>query len=308
MLGLPKEQLLVDKGYIAAADVGGSHITVGLVKPGECTLRDGYVERIKVDSKGTQKAILRSWFKTFERIYAKFDMQPDCIAFGMPGPFDYTDGISLINGVDKYESLYGLDIRQAFAERFGIAMENIRFRNDAEAFLHGEVLAAGYGHEDRILGFTLGTGFGSAFSHSGKTRDMNVGLERYKDGIVDDYLTTRWFHRVGKRLGIADSSVPEVSRLAMEGDEKAIGIFEEFCFNLTAVVSRKVVELEASHVILGGNIAKAHALFLPDMRSMMRAHGINPSFQLAQLGEQATLLGAASLFFTIQHTAKKLDI
>ncbi|WP_257666301.1 ROK family protein [Parapedobacter tibetensis] len=306
MEGSENTLVAAEEEMIAAADIGGSHITVGLVKAGNPTVVDDYTERIKVDSKGLKEVIFTNWFNAFERVYEKSGTRPYRIAFAMPGPFDYAQGVSLIKGLDKYENLYSVDIREAFAAHFGIVAGNIRFRNDAEAFLHGEVIAAGHAHADRVLGFTLGTGFGSAFSHGGKTSDKHVGLESYKDSIVDDYLTTRWFHKECHARGMGDLTVSELGRLAIEGDEHALQIFEEFSLNLTAVISRKAVDLEATDVILGGNIAKAHALFLPNMRSVMRAHGIRPRFRLAQLGEHAALVGAACLFFIKQDIPKQL--
>ena len=287
---------MTEEKWIAAADVGGSHITVGVIDLNNIATANGQTEWVAVDSKGTETAILASWYQAFDRLCQQMDRRPAKIAFAMPGPFDYQHGISLIKGVDKYENLYGVDIRQAFAARFGIAPENVRFRNDAEAFLHGEVIAAGLPANERVLGFTLGTGFGSAFSHNGTTKDLNTGLEPYKKGIVDEYLTTRWFLQAAQHEGLRIDSVAALAQRALDGDERACRIFDEFARNLAEVMSRKVTEWEATTIILGGNIAKAQALFLPALRAAMHVRGLTPNCHLARLGERAAMLGAACLF------------
>ena len=56
-----------------------------------------------------------------------------------PGPFDYAKGICLLRGLDKYDALYGVDLRRAFSRGSGIAPEDILFTNDASAFALGEM-------------------------------------------------------------------------------------------------------------------------------------------------------------------------
>lgn len=294
-----------EEQWIAAADVGGSHITVGLMNLNDLTTV-GKTERLTVASKGTRDEILDSWYQAFDRLYQQTDTIPTKMAFAMPGPFDYRRGISLIKGVDKYESLYGVDIRDAFATRFGISTENIRFRNDAEAFLHGEVVAAGVAAGERVLGFTLGTGFGSAFSFMGNTRDLNVGLERYKEGIADEYLTTRWLLQAAQREGITVDTVPALADRALCGDKQASRIFNDYATHLAEVVGDKALERAATVIVLGGNIAKAHTLFLPAAHAAMRARGITLHSNIARLGERAALVGAACLFDTYPQTIKQL--
>ncbi len=58
----------------------------------------------------------------------------------MPGPFDYEKGISFIKDQNKYESLYGLNVKEMMAERLGVSTDHIRLMNDAGCFLQGEVM------------------------------------------------------------------------------------------------------------------------------------------------------------------------
>src|SRR5690606_16820768 len=148
-----------NKNIVVGVDVGGSHITAALVDINSRSLIEGTTVRKAVDSKGSAAEILSVW----KAVIKDTSMIGGCsikrIAFAMPGPFNYENGISLIKGVDKYESLYGMNIKKELADCFNIQDDQILFRNDAEAFLHGEVAVGDFDITDKILGFTLGTGF-----------------------------------------------------------------------------------------------------------------------------------------------------
>lgn len=281
---------------IAAADIGGSHISVGFVQIGEPYVRKGYVERIKLDSKGSRDEILRAWYHAFEQLREHMKVDIKQIAFAMPGPFDYENGICLIKGVDKYESLYMQDVRGLFAERFGISEDDILFRNDAEAFLHGEVMAANFRAHKRVLGVTLGTGFGSAFSINGETTDLNIGLSAFKESIADDYLTTRWFRLTYEKISKKGLDVEKISEMARNGEPLALQLFSEFADNLVKVLHKTLIELMIDEIVIGGNIAKAHELFLPRVEQSLKTLGLMATFHLAQLGEHSAIVGGAYLF------------
>lgn len=101
---------------------------------------------------------------------------PELIGIAMPGPFDYLTGICLMKNVNKYESLYGLNIKQELSDRLGIDVQNIVFRNDSEAFLAGEMrFGAGKGLKKGI-GITLGTGLGTSIYQNGEAQDMALGI------------------------------------------------------------------------------------------------------------------------------------
>lgn len=85
------------------------------------------------------------------------------IRMAFPGPFDYDRGICLMQGLGKYDKLYGINLRKALAALLGTEEERICFLNDASAFALGEM---GFGEARgaaRALFICIGTGCGSAF-------------------------------------------------------------------------------------------------------------------------------------------------
>jgi len=287
---------LLDEDVVIAADIGGSHITVAPVKLSSATTEQDKMVRIRVDSKGTREEILRSWLQALEHVFSACAERPNKLAVAMPGPFDYQQGIAYMRGMDKYEHLYGISIRQILAEGLDIPDHQVLFRNDAEAFLHGEVATNLVGKDERVLGLTLGTGMGTAFSHERKTVDLNLGGEPYQASIADDYFTTRWFKRRCVELG--GMPIDGVEQLAAIVGKNKIPhlIFEEYATCLAAFLVPHLTRLEIDTVVFGGNIAKAYTLFLPQLLTLWADAGLRPAIKLAQQGEQSAMIGAAFLF------------
>ena len=289
----------MSSNYVVGVDIGGTHITAAIVDIANRKLIKGSRVRKNVDSKGTKEDILAVWIKAVKEVQTNSGYNVGKIAFAMPGPFDYTNGICRINGVDKYESLYGENIRNVFSDYFQIEPDLILFRNDAEAFLHGEVVVGGFNAADKILGFTLGTGFGSAFSHEGSTFDLSLGLLPFKSSIADDYLTTRWFRDKLRNRTSEIIGVQEISALAAEGDNLALSLFDEYADNLIEVLCSQLEDMQPTHLVFGGNISKAHAFFLPRTVQELSKKGLSPEFCLSKLGEQSAIMGSAYLFTSL---------
>jgi len=279
--------------YILTADIGGSHITVGICNMETHTIMRQSLIGAEVNSGGSATEILTSWSNVFQQMLKNTNLPVSGLSVAMPGPFDYENGISYITGLNKYESLYGMDIKKFLADLLKLDPQMIRFRNDAESTIAGEVLeGAGKGY-GTVMGVTLGTGFGSAFSSNKITKDINLGSEPYKDTIADDYFSTRWFiKRYNELTGIGlTGGVKELSAIA-EKNVVARDIFKEYANNMADFLAKPVEQLNPEVLIICGNIAKASEFFLPYLSERLNTTTI----KLAQLDENAPLIGAAAMF------------
>ncbi len=275
-------------------DIGGSHITAGEVVLQEWEVKPESRKRRRVDSHGSSEAILEAWASVLGSFVVDSPHKEDVyIGVAMPGPFDYQNGISYIKELNKYDSLYGVNVKQELARRLSINESNILLRNDAEAFLHGEVLYQNIPHEAKVIGVTLGTGLGSAVSWNGQTRDVFKAITPMKGGIAEDYISSRWFAKRYKDL--CGEDLVSVESLVNNDDvELKKTVFDEFGANLGVFIADFLEEEEASFVIMGGNIAKCFNLF----EKALRAHIPDKSVLISQssLWEDAALVGAASLW------------
>ncbi|MNX26408.1 Fructokinase [compost metagenome] len=285
--------LLFEKRLIVGIDIGGSHITAALVDlEKQCVLEESRV-RSRVNSNGSAEEIIRIWVEVLKEVISGAPLEIAGLRLAMPGPFDYENGISLIKGMNKYDSLYGLDIRTCLAEHLSILPQHILFRNDAEAFLHGEVFC-GAAKTNRIaIGITLGTGLGSAVSIAGITKDACLGVSAFKDGIAEDYISTRWFVKryqelTGEKI---DGTEAMVELYHLEPAVKTV--FAEFSLNLSTFLASFIQTEQPEVVVIGGNIAKTHTLFLDDVKNHLQQHGLATPLKIAELWEAGALLGAA---------------
>lgn len=284
----------LQSNYILVADVGGSHITVGICDLETYNIIGDTTLIVDVDSKGSANEILSTWGYVLRQVLDKNrSITFSGLSVAMPGPFDYQNGISYITGLKKYEALYGMDIRKFFADLLKIEPQFIRFRNDAESTIAGEILAgAGKGFK-RVMGVTLGTGFGSALCKNGVTKDINLGSEPFKDSIADDHLSTRWFlKRYHELTGLElTDGVKQLAEL-VPNNAVARDIFHEFALNMVDFLAGPVGQLDPGVLVVCGNIAKASDFFMPYL-----AKGLpGLTIKLAQLGENAPLIGAAAMF------------
>lgn len=280
--------------YILTADIGGSHITAAICNLQSHTILTHSTYRVEVDSKSSAESILACWKNAFDQVLQKNEtISISGVSLAMPGPFDYENGISYIKGLDKYEALYGMNIKQCLAGMLNMNEQAIRFRNDAESTIAGEVLNGAGKNYRRVMGVTLGTGFGSAYSENEITKDLNLGSNPYRESIADDFLSTRWFlRRYQETTGVHLSG--GVKALAAMAPDSLIArnIFMEFADNMGEFLTGPVAQLNPDVLVICGNIAKASEFFLPQLTKKLNSIPV----KLAQLGEMAPLIGAAAMF------------
>ncbi len=282
---------------IVGIDIGGSHISAALVDADNCIIQEGSFLRKHINSKGTVSEIIKNWCEVITAFINKGKLNTEYkIALAMPGPFDYTNGISLIKDLHKYENLYGINVKQALSEKLNVSPDKIQFRNDAEAFLAGEIRANGYPTDSRTLGITLGTGLGSAISQHSITKDANFAMLTFLDSIAEEFLSTRWF--TSRFVSITKMPVTNVKDiLSQVGYEEEIGqIFEEFTQNFTHFLCKIMEQENYQTLIIGGNISKAANRFLDRLCLLLHQKNSKPTIYLANLGEASAIIGASLLF------------
>src|SRR5690606_29943987 len=160
--------------YMMAFDVGGSYIKTAILNDKGVIILES-IAVYPAKSQAAKDEIL-DHFITMMSLQMHYisseNYQVIGIGFAFPGPFDYQNGISYIQGIDKYDSLYGINIREQLRERMKRDNEwmskfasdfVIVFENDANLFALGEHKAGKGQHFNKVMYLTIGTGAGSAF-------------------------------------------------------------------------------------------------------------------------------------------------
>ncbi|HET8828017.1 MAG TPA: ROK family protein [Pelobium sp.] len=276
-------------------DIGGSHITAGLVNLEDGTLVKESLVRRSINSAAPYDTIINEWAQTISPLIENkqgYQVKDVCIA--MPGPFDYKKGISLMQNQNKYDALYGLNVKELLAEKLNLPGKNIVMKNDASCFLLGEVYSGNMKGYHNVIGITLGTGLGSAHYVDGKIKDANLWKMSFKETIAEEYISTRWFTKRWKEIkGEEIKGVKEI--INAENSQKEIDLlFEEFAENLTEFLYIFVKKKHPLGVVLGGNIMNAQHLFLTKVQKYLfeKKMGISIPISNSKHGEVAALIGS----------------
>ncbi|MEI6948170.1 ROK family protein [Paraflavisolibacter sp. H34] len=278
--------------YAVGVDIGGTHITAAIVDLQAGAVVEGTLERSLVNAQGTTEEVLESWYHPMERVISRWPAPLRYLGVALPGPFDYEGGVALIRGMHKYDSIFGEDVKQFLARKLSLERDNIQMRNDTEAFLEGEVIAGAAKGACTAIAVTLGTGLGTARSLNGFAEDLNLGSSDFREGIAEDYLSTRWF--VERYRELSGKEVSGVAELVKLGREDALlqQLFAEFAKNLALFLQGFIRFEKPDVVIIGGNISRAHDLFFPQLHRLLEAGPVK--IYTPGLWEKAALIGAVS--------------
>ena len=281
--------------FAIGVDVGGSHITAGLVDLNKRQLVANSLRRQPVNAHGSAEEIIEVWSNVIGKILKLNPMSVPTIGIAMPGPFDYENGISLMqSNMNKFEALYGMNIKTRLSEKLNIPAASVFFRNDAEAFLAGEVMCGAAHGFNKAIGVTLGTGLGTAVHTNGKTNDVAMGVNTpFLETVAEDYISTRWF--VKRYFEMTGKTIEGVKELIenISTDKIVAEIFAEFRKNLLAFLTIFIEKDIPDVVVVGGNIANALTNYFLEMQNELQKKFPNIQLRKAELGENAALIGAA---------------
>lgn len=272
-------------------DIGGSHITAAHVDATTFKVIENTLKRERVAAMDSAEVILQSWMNVLSSLIVRENGENTKIGIAMPGPFDYEKGISMMQNQEKYDALYGVNVKEILAQRLDIPESDIVFINDAEAFLRGELASGAAADKERAIGITLGTGLGSTSNGSGTTLDMNWAFRPFKDSIAEEYISTRWFLKKYKE--ITGEEVKNVEVLLETADEAVKNeIFEEFSDNLSIFLNDFIAQEQPQVVVIGGNIAKTWDHFIGQLTAKITDKTV--AIRQSEMWEDAALVGAAN--------------
>ena len=264
-------------------DVGGTEIKAALVGE-DGALRSGilrFPSRAKEDREtilGHIASVVRS---------AAGAESADGVRFAFPGPFDYENGVCLVEGLDKFDAIFGVNLRWELAGRLDPdeGGADIRFVNDAAAFGMGEAAFGEVGMTGRALCVPIGTGCGSVFLKNGLPAGEEIpGVPKsgyiyntpFLDGCIDDFLSKRGLVRLSAEILGIPLEGRELAEAAGNGTPGAREVWQIFGERLRDALSPFLVPdgFAPSVLCLGGQIMKSAALFADPIRECCASLGV----------------------------------
>ena len=290
------------KNIAIGADIGGSHITCAAIDLVSGNILRETISEREVNNEAQANEIISVWADALSGALEKVS-------------FENVKGICYIKGVAKYDNLYGINIHEAIADAMKVPDDFlIRFMNDASSFAVGEAWAGSATREKKSLSITLGTGFGSAFISDCIPIVDGPSVPKigcvyhlpYRDGIADDYFSTRGLlGRYKSITGIELKGVKELAALS-SSDQTVMDLFTDFGDNLALFLSPWLTGFGAEILVIGGNISHAYNLFGDVFESRLKKENCTARVALSKLKEDAALMGSAyllddSFWISVQH-------
>lgn len=290
--------------HAVGVDIGGSHVCSAVVDLATGALCSDPLSS-RIDCSAGAGRIVAAWADNIRRTVEAFAGEVQGAGFAFPGPFDYRQGISLVRGVNKFDSLYGLHVSESlFPLLRECGIEEFRYVNDAAAFALGECLSGAASDADRVMAVTLGTGVGSGFvcRHrlvvSGDEVPANgwIYCLPFGETTADECFSTRGIVEHYRSLtGRTVAGAREVAERCPD-DPAARTLFETYGDDLARFVAPLLRRFRADVLVLGGNISRACPLFGPALGARLSAEGANVDVRRSTLLDHAAMIGAASLF------------
>lgn len=206
---------------------------------------------------------------------ASFNQKVLGVGLTFPGPFNYEKGVSYIKGLNKFESLYGVNLRDQLlarlhAHEIGLEAKNIHLAFENDGRLFGLGASTNYPGE-RIICLTIGTGLGSVFIDDGKIVKSaeNIPPEGYlynqpfQDNIIDNHFSRRGILQAAaaKGMHLDGIDVKDLADLARNGNHTAMSIFHQFGSDFGIMLLPYIEKFQPHRIMIGGQITKSFDLF-----------------------------------------------
>lgn len=237
---------------ILAIDAGGTFFKYALLNEKAEFLSE--IKKIPVNEKGTAEEIINSYKEIFDD-FEDFSF----IAISTPGPFDYENGISLMQ--HKFKSIYGVPLRESLEK---LSRKRVCFLSDSNAFLLGESI----GVYENSIGITIGTGLGFSAMQRGTlcTNENGGPCEKpyclpYKGLTAEDYISGRGIELRYKKASGNPLNAKEIAELAENGDKAALKVYEDMGVAIGEILTPFVSKYETDILIIGGQVARSLNLF-----------------------------------------------
>ena len=289
------------KNYILSIDIGGTTFTSAVFDKNlnqvaisnECYIND-YKSKL---------GLIAAFADQLKKLYSENNIRIDDITglgISAPGPMDSWKG--LILETPNLTILQNTNLVQLMEAELGIP---VKIENDANLFVCGEWYRH-YRNESVIAGLTLGSGLGVGVVINGDIftgahgMGAEYGISPVEWGVWEDEISIGGIEKLSKIAFSEIKSPKELSKMAKEGDEKALKIWQEFGYKLGLVSSHLINLLDPAVITLGGGVSKAFSYFKDSMKNILKEH--SPSFTYHSIKIDASLdqldsthLGAAFL-------------
>lgn len=247
---------------VLALDIGGTAVKYGLFQDNKIKFGQFPVK----DTDGNED--IPKSICSFSK-----EHMPDLITISAPGPFDFETGTSKMT--HKLLSMYNVCLKDELKK--AVPSARVMFVHDSTAFAVGVLSEYPELKEKDVSVIMLGTGFGYSFLKKGKAllNEKQTPLHPlwnrpFKDGISEDYVSTRVLISEAEKCGFKADNVLDISIAARNGDEKLLKVFYEYGKNLGMCVMNAYETDKFLEIVIGGQISLSWNLMKEGFESVCK--------------------------------------
>ena len=306
-------------------DLGGTNIAVGVVSEAGAILAQTSTPTL---SQRPFTELVRDMAQCIEKALAKCGLEKDdiqSIGIGIPGVADQKTGRVIFCTNLGWHDIPLREEMQKYIQK------PVYIDNDATVAALAESCAGVSAGCQSSVFLTLGTGVGGGIIMNGKpwSGAHGVGSELGhmtlvvdgvpctcgNDGCVERYCSATAIIRMARQacMGYPQSLMMQMAgndpdkidaRIVIDaakaGDNTAVQVFDRFTRYLAITVNNITAFLDPEMIVLGGGVSRAGAFLLNSIRDklpryLMYKNLPSPRLELARLGNEAGIIGAAML-------------
>lgn len=263
-------------------DVGGTEIKAGIADENGriCMPLEKFSSRAKED----KETILNHFAEIISKMSQKAEGGIGGVGMAFPGPFDYVHGFSLMQGLDKYDSIYKVSLEEAVKMRVpSVRNASFLFLHDVEAFAVGTGTYGACKNADKIFCLCIGTGAGSAFIKHHKAVKCGSDVPKngwiydtpFKDSVIDDYLSVRGLAALSEKITGSAQNGRQLYEQCLLGDQKAMEVYHVFGERLKEAVMPFIDAFNPDAVTFGGQISGSFQFFGKSFEKVCRKRNID---------------------------------
>lgn len=266
-------------------DVGGTEIKGAAIKNGRLITQ---IRHFPARANLNKEELLRHFADIFLELANMIPaLSVDGLRMAFPGPFDYENGICLLQGLDKFDALFGVNLRDALFGRLSALVNDpmqIRLLNDVAAFALGELNFGSAVDTKRSMFVCIGTGCGSAFGLGNRLApDGTPGVPPqgyiypypFLDSNIDDYISKRGLQKLAMQYTGQPLEGRDLADLAQKGDSSAARCFAQFGDHLCQALKPFLADYQPNCLCIGGQVTKSIAMFGRELEKYCLAHEIH---------------------------------
>lgn len=274
-------------GTVIGVDLGGTKVQAARI----CKTTIETSNRQLISTNGTEEQVIEQVISTIEKVN---NSSVTGIGIGVPGIVDVEKGILYdLQNIPSWKEVHLKDILE---NHFGIS---VKVNNDANCFALGEKYFGKGKDESNLIGLIVGTGMAAGIIIDNKIYSGHncgageFGMLPYLDHIYEYYASGQFFVKVHNISGEL------LHKKAIQGDDEAIRIFDEFGFHLGNAIIAILYSLDPRMIILGGSVSKAYDYFKTALWKRLNSFAYRPVVDklVIEISENPNIavLGAAVL-------------